>query len=89
MTKQYTVSEVIELQNQQKQVSQRLEIHKNRANEKRAELQELFKQAGVKDIQELSQVCANTNAQMQSYAAQTEQIVKQMKEQCDALDAML
>lgn len=89
MTKQYTVSEVIELQNQQKQVSQRLEIHKNRANEKRAELQELFKQAGVKDIQELSQACANTNAQMQSYAAQTEQIVKQMKEQCDALDAML
>lgn len=89
MTKQYTVSEVMELQNQQKQVSQRLEIHKKRAEEKKAELQELFKQAGVKDIQELSQLCANMNAQMQSYAAQTETIVNQMKEQCDSLDAML
>ena len=89
MTKQYTVSEVIELQNQQKQVSQRLEIHKKRAEEKKAELQELFKQAGVKDIQELSQVCANLNAQMQAYAIQTEQTVKQLKEQCDELDSML
>lgn len=89
MTKTWTVSEVIELQNQQKQVSQRLEIHKNRANEKRVELQALFEQAGVKDIQELSQVCANLNAQMQAYAEQTEQIVQQVKGQCDALDAML
>ena len=54
MEKTYTISEVMELQNQKSQLLQRLAIHKQREEEKRKELSELFAMEGVSNIQELS-----------------------------------
>lgn len=89
MTKQYTVSEVLELQNQRKQLEQRLAVHKQRAAEKQKELDEIFSRVGVKSIIELSTLCQETNAKMQEYAAKEEAVIAKMKETCDEFDRML
>lgn len=89
MTKQYTVSEVLELQNQRQQLEQRLAVHTQRAEEKRKELQEIFLRVGVKDLQELSNKCAELNAQMQAYAEREETTINMMKETCDEFDRLL
>lgn len=89
MTKQYTISEVLELQNKRKQLEQRIQVHKQRAAEKQKELDEIFAKAGVKDIQELSNLCAIKNKEMQDYAQQEEQTVKLLNERCDELDQLL
>lgn len=87
--KQYTISEVIELQNQKKQLEQRLEVHRQRAQEKKQELQEIFTRVGVKNLTELSQKCATLNAEMQTYAVKEQQDIDKMREYCDNLDRML
>lgn len=87
--KTYTVAEVMELQNQEKQLISRLVVHKNRSDEKKKELQELFKTAGVSNIQELSKVCSDLNNQMQQYAARVEGRIAEMKVHCEQLDSML
>lgn len=89
MKNNWTVSEVMELQNQQKQLNQRLEIHKERAKAKQEELQKLLQQANVTTVDELKSLCTNLNNAMQSYANEIEQKVSSMKEKCDELDAML
>lgn len=87
--KQYTVSEVLELQNQRKQLEQRLAIHKQRANEKDKELQQLFAAEGVSSIEELSQLCSKMNEEMQIYASKEAETISKMKGCCDELDRLL
>ena len=87
--KTYTVSEVIELQNQRKQLEQRLAIHRQRAEEKKKELKEIFAAEGVSNLQELSDLCAKLNSEMQQIAEMETSIVQQMRKQCDELDRML
>lgn len=89
MTKTYTLNEVMALQNERQQLEQRLSIHKQKAEEKQKELNELFAKEGVSSYQELSQLCEKLNIQMQQYAAQEEQNIKNMKELCDELDRTL
>jgi hypothetical protein len=89
MTKQYTLAEVVELQNQRQQLNQRMEVHSQRAIEKQKELNALYASEGVTNIQELSELCSKTNQEMQEFAAREEQVIMKMKEQCDALDGML
>lgn len=88
-SKQYTVNEVLELQNQRKLLEQRLEVHKQRLAEKQKELDTLFAQEGVKTIEELYEKCVTLNTQMQNYAIKEKQNIDQMKEVCDALDRLL
>lgn len=87
--KTYTVSEVVELQNQRSQLEQRLAIHRQRAIDKSQELSALFAQEGVSNLTELSELCAKTNAAMQEYAKLEEQTLAQMRAHCDELDRML
>lgn len=89
MTRPYTVSEVMELQNKRQQLEQRLAVHKQRAEEKQKELQEIFLRVGVKDIQELSNKCSELNSQMQAYAKREESTINNMKEVCDEFDKLL
>jgi len=89
MTQQFTVSQVVDLQNQKKQLEQRLEVHKKRAEEKREELSKLFAQEGVNSIEELSQICNATNLEMQKYAEEVSKQIKDMREACDELDRLL
>ena len=89
MTKQYTVNEVLELQNQRKMLEQRLEFHKQKIQEKQKELDTLFAQEGVKDFNELQQLCAKLNSDMQIYAQQEQENIQKMKEACDELDRNL
>lgn len=89
MTKTYTLTEVMALQNERQQLEQRIAIHKQRVAEKQKELNELFAKEGVSSFQELTQLCEKLNAQMQNYAIQEEQTIKNMKEYCDELDRLL
>lgn len=89
MTKQYTVADVANLQAQKAQLEQRLAVHKQRALEKQAELNKLFAENGVTNIQELSQLCASKNAEMQAYAVEQEQEIQRMAVVCAELDSML
>ena len=89
MTKTYTVSEVLELQNRRKQLDERLAVHKSRAQAKEQELQEIFKKYNVKNIEELSMLCAQTNAKMQEYANKEKETIDTMESYCAELDAML
>lgn len=89
MTKTYTLTEVMALQNERQQLEQRIAIHKQRVEEKQRELNELFAKEGVSSFQELTQLCEKLNAQMQNYAIQEEQTIKNMKEYCDELDRLL
>lgn len=89
MTKTYTLTEVMALQNERQQLEQRIAIHKQRAAEKQKELNELFAKEGVSSFQELTQLCEKLNVQMQNYAIQEEQTIKNMKEYCDELDRLL
>lgn len=89
MTKTYTLTEVMALQNERQQLEQRIAIHKQRVKEKQRELNELFAKEGVSSFQELTQLCEKLNAQMQNYAIQEEQTIKNMKEYCDELDRLL
>lgn len=89
MTKTYTLNEVMALQNERQQLEQRISIHRQKAEEKQKELNELFVKEGVSSYQELSQLCEKLNIQMQQYAAQEEQNIKNMKELCDELDRTL
>lgn len=89
MTKTYTLNEVIALQNERQQLEQRISIHRQKAEEKQKELNELFANEGVSSYQELSQLCEKLNIQMQQYAVQEEQNIKNMKELCDELDRTL
>lgn len=89
MTKTYTVSEVLELQNKRKQLEERIAIHTTRAQSKQQELQEIFKRNNVNSIEELSTLCVNLNAQMQEFAQKEEQTLEQMRDYCDELDRLL
>lgn len=89
MTKTYTLTEVMALQNERQQLEQRIAIHKQRVAEKQKELNELFAKEEVSSFQELTQLCEKLNAQMQNYAIQEEQTIKNMKEYCDELDRLL
>lgn len=89
MTKTYTLTEVMALQNERQQLEQRIAIHKQRVAEKQKELNELFAKEGVSSFQELTQLCEKLNVQMQNYAIQEEQTIKNMKEYCDELDRLL
>lgn len=89
MVKQWTVNEVMELQNQKKFLEQRLELHKNKVQEKQQELQRLFSQENVKDINELQQLCIKMNSDMQNYANIEAQNIQNMKTACDELDKIL
>lgn len=89
MTKTYTLTEVMALQNERQQLEQRIAIHKQRVAEKQKELNELFAKEGVSSFQELTQLCEKLNVQMQTYAIQEEQTIKNMKEYCDELDRLL
>ena len=89
MTKTYTLTEVMALQNERQQLEQRIAIHKQRVAEKQKELNELFAKEGVSSFQELTQLCEKLNEQMQNYAIQEEQTIKNMKEYCDELDRLL
>ena len=89
MTKTYTLTEVMALQNERQQLEQRIAIHKQRVAEKQKELNELFAKEGVSSFQELTQLCEKLNVQMQNYAIQEEQTIKNMKENCDELDRLL
>lgn len=89
MEKTYTISEVMELQNQKSQLLQRLAIHKQREEEKRKELSELFAIEGVSNIQELSALCNKLNEQMQVFAKTESENIQKMKEICDELDRCL
>ena len=87
--KQYTVNEVLELQNQKKALEQRLAVHKQRLIEKQNELNNLFAQEGVKDFAELQQLCIKLNADMQNYAVEESKNIQIMKAACDELDRSL
>lgn len=89
MTKQYTISEALELQNKRKQLEQRLQVHIERASEKQKELNEIFAKVGVSNLQEFSNLCAIKNKEMQDYAQKEEQTVQLLTERCDALDKLL
>lgn len=89
MTKQYTLAEVLELQSQKSQLVSRLIAHKKRAEEKQAELEDLFALEGVKDINELSAACAALNQKMQEYAQRQEQVITTLTSQCEELDGLL
>ena len=89
MTKTYTLTEIMALQNERQQLEQRIAIHKQRVAEKQKELNELFAKEGVSSFQELTQLCEKLNVQMQTYAIQEEQTIKNMKEYCDELDRLL
>ena len=89
MEKQYTVNEVLELQNQRKALEQRLAVHKQRLIEKQNELNNLFAQEGVKDFAELQQLCMKLNADMQNDAVEESKNIQIMKAACDELDRSL
>lgn len=89
MEKTYSLSEVMELQNQRKALEQRLAVHRERAGQKEIELNALLVKNGVNSIQELSQLCATTNAEMQKYAQQEAQTIQLMQGACDELDKLL
>ena len=89
MEKTYTLQEVIELQNQRKQIEQRLAVHQQRAVDKQKELQAILDKENVKSVEELSMLCSATNTKMQEYAKAEESNIAKMKECCDALDRLL
>lgn len=89
MEKQWTVQEVIDLQNQQKELNQRIAIHKERAAIKQKELLELLAKAGVSSIDELSNLCVKLNQEMQTYANEISDKIAKTREKCNELDAML
>lgn len=89
MEKVYTLNEVMALQNERQQLEQRLAIHRQKAEEKQKELELLFAKEGVSSYEELSKLCEKLNAQMQNYALQEEQNIKNMKAVCDELDRLL
>lgn len=89
MTKTYTVSEVLELQNKRKQLEERIAIHATRAQSKQQELQEIFKRNNVNSIEELSALCSSTNQKMQEYANKEAQNIEAMEAYCAELDGML
>ena len=84
--KQYTVNEVLELQNQRKALEQRLEVHKQRLIEKQNELAKIYAQEGVRDFSELQQLCVKLNTDMQNYAIAEQKNIETMKAICDELD---
>lgn len=87
--KTYTISEVLELQNQRKQLEQRLAVHRQRAIEKQQELQKIFANEGVKSIEELYNLCIATNNEMQKYAIEESENIANMRNHCDELDRLL
>lgn len=89
MTKQYTIAEVLELQNKRKQLEQRMQVHTQRASEKQKELNEIFAKAGVSNLQEFSNLCAIKNQELQDYAQKEDQVVQYLNERCDELDKLL
>ena len=89
MTKEYTVQEVLDLQTTKAQLEQRLEVHRQRAEEKKVELTKLLQESGVSSIDELTSLCASLNQQMQQYANNEALVVEQMRQKCDELDKML
>lgn len=89
MIKQYTLAEVTELQNQKSQLISRLIAHKKRAEEKQKDLEQIFKAEGVKDINELQNICVSLNQQMQEYAQRQEKSIALLTAQCEELDGLL
>lgn len=89
MTKQYTVSEVLELQNRKKQLEERIAVHKSRAQAKSEELKAIFAKYNVSNIEGLSILCSQTNAKMQEYANKEAEVVNTMEAYCAELDSML
>lgn len=87
--KQWTIQEVIELQNSKKALEQRLEVHKQRAEEKEKELQAIFVKYNVSSIEQLLELCKKCSQEMQEYANKESEIVAKMKEKCDELDSRL
>lgn len=87
--RQWTVQEVLDLQNEKKALEQRLEVHKRRAEEKQKELQAIFTKYNVASINDLLLLCKTTSENMQDYANKEYETILKMKEQCDELDRKL